>query len=101
MRDYLVSAGITRFQELADSDTALAASHVRRSHSLALTLAPSSGGPARVFDDPAFALVPLRDDGLDFTVGVAWRRDRAGSDGDVAALAGAARRTWSDGPDFF
>lgn len=101
MHDYLVSAGISKFHELADGDLGLLASHVRRSHSLALTLAPASGGSARVFDDPAFALVPLRDDGLNFTVGVAWRRDRASSDDDVAALVEAARLRWSDGPDVF
>jgi DNA-binding transcriptional LysR family regulator len=99
MHRYLADSGITRLHRLADNDTALLASYVRRSHSLALTLAPASGGASRVFDDPAFALVPLQDDGLEFTVGVAWRRDRAESDGDVAALVAAARRTWPDGPD--
>jgi DNA-binding transcriptional LysR family regulator len=99
MHQYLADSGITKLHRLADNDTALLASYVRRSHSLALTLAPASGGASRVFDDPAFALVPLRDDGLEFTVGVAWRRDRAESDADVAALVAAARRTWPDGPD--
>jgi DNA-binding transcriptional LysR family regulator len=99
LHNYLLNAGITKFDQLPENDAALMASRVRRSHSLALTLAPSSGGSARVFDDPAFALVPLRDDGLDFTVGVAWHRDRAASDDDVAALAEAACRTWSEGPD--
>jgi DNA-binding transcriptional LysR family regulator len=99
MHQYLADAGITRLHRLADNDTSLLASHVRRSHDLALTLAPASGGPSRVFDDPAFALVPLREDALEFTVGVTWRRDRAQSDPDVAALADAARRTWPDGPD--
>ena len=99
MHRYLADAGITRLHRLADNDTALLASYVRRSHSLALTLAPASGGASRVFDDPAFALVPLHDDGLEFTVGVAWRRDRAESDDDVAALVAGARRSWPHGPD--
>jgi hypothetical protein len=51
-----------------------------------------------VFDDPVFALVPLLDEGLDFSIGVTWRRDRAGS-GDVAALVGLARGAWRDGPE--
>ena len=51
-----------------------------------------------MFDDPAFTLVPLREDGLDFTVGVVWRRDRAAAEPDVAALAEAMRGTWRDGP---
>ena len=99
MHQYLADAGITRLHRLADNDTALLASYVRRGHSLALTLSPASGGASRVFDDPAFALVPLRDDGLEFTVGVAWRRDRAESDDDVADLVRAVRGAWPDGPD--
>lgn len=95
--EYLVKAGITKFYRLEGSDLSLVASHVRRSHSLALTVSPAIGGNARVFDDPAFALVPLRDDDLDFTVGVTWRRDRA-EEADVAALVRAARRAWGDGP---
>jgi DNA-binding transcriptional LysR family regulator len=99
MHHHLRNAGITKFHQLPENDMALVASHVRRSHNVALTLAPSNGGPSRVFDDPAFTLVPLRDDGLDFTVGVIWCRDRAESSGDVAALAKAARQTWGGGPD--
>jgi hypothetical protein len=95
--EHLVKAGITKFYRLEGSDLSLVASHVRRSHSLALTVSPAIGGNARVFDDPAFALVPLRDDDLDFTVGVTWRRDRA-EEADVAALVRAARRAWGDGP---
>jgi len=96
--DYLAKAGITKFHQLPDNDTSLVASHVRRSHSLTLTISPAAGGPSRVFDDPAFALVPLHDDELDFTVGVAWRRDRSEA-ADVAALVQAARRAWGDGPE--
>ena len=99
LHDYLLSSGITKVHQLPDSNSALVASHVRRSHGLALALAPSNGGSSRVFDDPAFALIPLRDDSLEFTVGVTWRRDRAESDADVAALVQAVRRTWGDGPD--
>jgi DNA-binding transcriptional LysR family regulator len=99
MYDRLREAGITKFDQLPENDTSLVASHVRRSRSLALTLAPAAGGPSRVFDDPAFALVPLADDRLDFTLGVIWRRDRAVSEPDVAALAEAARQIWGEGPD--
>ena len=99
MHNRLQGAGITKFDQLPENDLALVASHVRRSRSVALTLSPSTGGPARVFDDPAFTLVPLREEGLDFTVGVVWRRDRAAAEPDVAALAEAMRGTWRDGPD--
>jgi DNA-binding transcriptional LysR family regulator len=95
--DHLAKSGITKLHHLPDNDTALVAGHVRRSHGLALTISPAAGGPSRVFDDPAFALVPLRDDDFDFIIGVTWRRDRTGT-GDVAALVQAARRAWGDGP---
>lgn len=98
LHEYLARSGITKFHQLPDNDMSLVASHVRRSHGLALAVSPAAGGASRVFDDPAFALVPLRDDDLDFTVGVAWRRDRAGA-GDVAALVEAVRRAWGDGPE--
>ena len=98
MHRHLADAGITKLHRLADNDTALLASYVRSGDSLALTLARAGGGAFRVFDDPAFAVVPLHEDALEFTVGVAWR-DRAESDADVAALVAAARRTWPDGPD--
>lgn len=101
MRDHLTKAGITNIDQLPESDSTLVASHLRRSHGVTLALSPSNGGASRVFDDPAFALVPLADDGLDFTVGLAWRRDRAESDDDVAALADEARREWSRGPDIY
>jgi hypothetical protein len=52
-----------------------------------------------VFDDPAFTLVPLHEEGLDFTVGLVWGRDRAAAEPDVAALAESMRGTWRDGPD--
>jgi DNA-binding transcriptional LysR family regulator len=95
---YLHAAGLTRTHQLPETDTALLASHVRRSRDLALTLSPASSGPFRIFDDPAFAVVPLRDDGFEFTAGVAWRRDRL-ADPLVTALVGRVRDAWADGPE--
>jgi DNA-binding transcriptional LysR family regulator len=94
--EYLANSGITKIHSLPEKDVSLLASRIRSSRGLALTLPPEVGGRSRVFDDPAFALVPLHD-GLYYSVGVTWRRDRAGT-GDVAALAAAARRAWGDGP---
>jgi DNA-binding transcriptional LysR family regulator len=98
MHDYLLAAGISKFHQLPDNDMALRASYVRRNHNLTLTPCPGSGGPSRVFADPAFAVVPLADDG-DFTVGLAWRKDRQADDPDVAALVSAARQAWTAGPE--
>ena len=73
----------------ADNDMALLASYVRPSHSLALTLAPASGGASRVFDDPAFALVPLRGDG--------WS-SRSALPGGMTAPATTMSPPWSRRP---
>jgi hypothetical protein len=99
MRDYLVSSGVTKIHQLTENDTVLLAGHIRRGHGVTLTLARSNGGSALIFDDPAFALIPLRDDGLEFKVGLTWRRDRAENDDDLSALAKAAQDAWRKGPD--
>lgn len=91
---YLENAGITSFHRMPDQDTVLLASHIRRSRGLTLTTSPANGGSARVFDDPAFAVVPLRDDNLEFLLGIAWRRAAVGRDDIVRDLAHAVRREW-------
>jgi DNA-binding transcriptional LysR family regulator len=98
---HLEAAGIRRFHQLPDHNAALLASHLRNSRSVALTLAPSSGGASKVFDDPAFAVVPIEDEQLEFTVGVTWRRDRAHTSSDVAAMIELASATWSHGPEVY
>jgi len=93
---YLEDAGIRSFHKMPDNDTVMLASHIRRSRGLTLTLDPRSGGSARVFDDPAFALVPLRDDNLEFLLGVAWRRSEVIADDVVRDVVDAVRREWVD-----
>ncbi|WP_214108241.1 LysR family transcriptional regulator [Acrocarpospora catenulata] len=90
----LKDAGITSFHRMPDHDSALLAAHIRRSHGLALTLHPRHGGSSRVFDDAAFAVVPLRDD-LEFLLGVAWVRHRADQDEVVRDLVRAVRQEWA------
>ena len=93
MREELVARGITRFQELAVSDTVLVAAHVRRTGSVTLTLGLASGAASsRVFDDPAFAVVPLSDS-PDFHLGLAWATARR-SDAVVAAVVDAVTELW-------
>lgn len=91
---YLREAGITSFHEMPENNSAALATHIRRSRDLALSLHPSTGGSARVFDDPAFAVVPLEDDGLEFHLGLAWRRADADEDDVVRHLLEAARLEW-------
>jgi DNA-binding transcriptional LysR family regulator len=93
---YLREAGIVSFHQMPENNSAALATHIRRSHGLALSLHPSSGGAARIFDDPAFAIVPLEDDGLDFLLGLAWRREDAVDNDVVRHLVHAARAEWEE-----
>lgn len=94
MRQRLADAGITSFHEMPDHDAIRLASHIRRNHGLTLTVAPGSGGPSKVFDDPAFAVVPLNDDRLEFLLGLAWRRSAVDDDEVVRDLVHAAHNEW-------
>ena len=77
LRDCLEAAGVTQFHEMPDSDVMLAASTVRRTRELALTPASPRSGTSRVFDDPAFAVIPLNDEGMQFRLGLVWQRATA------------------------
>jgi DNA-binding transcriptional LysR family regulator len=95
LRDELAAKGVQRLRQLAVADPVMLAGHVRRTGDLTLTLAPETGGSSRLFDDPAFATVPLTD-GPEFRLGLAWRADRD-DDVVVAGLVGAVRERWIDG----
>lgn len=98
MRQHLVDAGITSFHEMPDHDALRLADHIRRSHGLTLVVAPGTVGPSKVFDDPVFAVVPLRDDALEFLLGLAWRRSAVDDDEVVRGLVQAAHREWDGHP---
>ncbi|BBH70045.1 transcriptional regulator [Actinoplanes sp. OR16] len=95
LRDELVAKGLRRLRIIANADTTMIATHVRRTGDLTFTLAPSTGGSARIYDDPAFAVVPVTD-GPSFGLGLVWRADRAG-DPVVHGLVDAVRDRWPDG----
>jgi DNA-binding transcriptional LysR family regulator len=93
MRDELVAQGITRFHILPVADTVLVAAHVRSTGSVTLTLSLASGAASsRVFDDPAFAVVPLTDS-PDFHLGLAWATARR-DDGAVGPVVDAVQELW-------
>lgn len=91
---HLREAGIVSFHKMPENNSAAWATHIRRSRDLALSLHPSTGGSARVFDDPVFAVVPLEDDSLEFLLGLAWRREDAVENDVVRHLLHAARVEW-------
>ncbi|WP_062357720.1 LysR family transcriptional regulator [Herbidospora yilanensis] len=93
----LREAGITSLHRMPDHDSVMLAAHIRRSHGVTLTLHPRHGGSSHIFADPAFALIPLRDD-VEFLLGVAWLRSRAQHDEVVSGLVRAARREWAGHP---
>ncbi|WP_433306902.1 LysR family transcriptional regulator [Actinoplanes sp. CA-030573] len=95
LRDDLVRRGLRHFRLLAGADAAMLAGHVRRTGELTFTLSPETGGSARIFDDPAFALVPLVD-APRFRLGLVWL---AGRDADrvVRGVVAAVRERWSRG----
>jgi DNA-binding transcriptional LysR family regulator len=95
LRDELLGRGMHRFRLLAGADSAMLAGHVRRTGDLTFTLAPETGGPARVFDDPAFVVIPLLD-GPSFVLGLAWLADRA-DDPVISGLLDELRQRWPDG----
>ena len=99
MRSWLIVNGVTRFLDLPDNDTNRMASHVRRGTALALSQWPGTGGAYGAYNDEAFAVVPLADDDLDFTIGIAWRSDRYGSEPDVRAVVDVIRAGWRSGPE--
>lgn len=78
--EVMEAAGVTSMQRLAGADAFMQASHIRRTRGVALTVDPALGGPSAVYADPAYTMVPIVDDNLRFTLGVAWRRDARRTD---------------------
>lgn len=95
LRADLLRRGLRHFRLLAGADAAMLAGHVRRTGELTFTLSPETGGSARIFDDPAFALVPLVD-APRFRLGLVWL---AGRDADrvVRGVVAAVQDRWSHG----
>jgi DNA-binding transcriptional LysR family regulator len=90
LRSRLHEAGVHDQQELADFDTMRIVSHIQHTHGIVLALHPDAGGPARVFADPAFAVVPLVDD-LWLPLSIAWREDTPDWHDGVRLLGKALR----------
>ncbi|SHN16969.1 LysR family transcriptional regulator [Cryptosporangium aurantiacum] len=92
LRRFLIDAGITRIVDLPHDDAVQVAAHITRYRSLSLVLGDPRQPGARVFDGPEYAVVPLRDPGPLFEVGVAWPAERALRDPVLAEVLAELRR---------
>ncbi len=87
IRDQVDHVGHRLVDEATGPDVILLAAHVRGNRGrFFLALPPSMGGPWKVLDDPAFAVVPFRQDSPDFELCLAWNRRRYDTDTRLAAL---------------
>ncbi|MCW2717962.1 LysR family transcriptional regulator substrate-binding protein [Pseudonocardia sp.] len=96
LRSELVAAGLHNLRQLDHRDTAKTATHVRREHTLAVTISPRFGGLAALYDDPQLVVIPLVD-GPRQMFGLAWRSDRE-AEPALQGILGALRNEWADGP---
>jgi DNA-binding transcriptional LysR family regulator len=87
--------GVLDLVEMPQFDHVRLAAQIRYNGGLALTLHPDTGGSARIFDDPAFRLVPLTDEGFKFSLGAAWRTAAVDGDDLVREVVEVLRHRWS------
>ncbi|MFJ3212549.1 LysR family transcriptional regulator [Streptomyces flaveolus] len=93
--DQLAAMGVRDIRTLTDTDPQMLAAHVRRHGHFSLTLAPENGGASRIYDDPAFATLPLMD-APQLRLGLVWLADRA-ADEVISSTIEAVRHRWPDG----
>jgi hypothetical protein len=92
--DALRALGLRDLRVMDDPSTDRIANLVARQRVLAVTIDPSLGGPSRIYDDPAWAVVPLAG-APHLELGLVWRMESADEPVVAAALA-AIRATWAD-----
>jgi len=91
LRKFLTDAGVSRIVDLTHDDAVQVAAHIIRHRSLSLVLGDLQQPGARVFDGPEYAVVPVREPGPVFEVGVAWPAERAHRDPVLAELLDGLR----------
>lgn len=95
MRDQVDHAGHRLVDEAIGPDVTSLAAHVRGNPGcFFLALEPGVGGPWRVLDDPAFAVVPFTADPPTFSLALAWNRQRHEHDAALAALVDRVLAQW-------
>jgi DNA-binding transcriptional LysR family regulator len=87
--------GVLDLVQMDEFDHLKIAAKIRRDGGLAFTLHPDTGGSARIFDDSAFRLVPLTDEGFKFSLGAAWRTSATDRDPVMAEVVELLRTRWS------
>ncbi len=86
IRRHLENVGVHRFEEVGSTDVSFLANRIRCRGGVIPTLSPSVGGPWKVFDDPAYSVVPIKDSELRFTLALAWNPARLHTDPSFGAL---------------
>ncbi|MFC9057185.1 LysR family transcriptional regulator [Streptomyces sp. NPDC057074] len=94
LRSTLVDAGITDLVTLPHSDIVQTAAHVLRTGVLTLTMLSSQAPAARVFDTPAFRIVPLDEPAMEMTAGVVWCAGTESAVPGLAEVIGALRERY-------
>ncbi|MEU9450215.1 LysR family transcriptional regulator [Streptomyces sp. NPDC048277] len=97
-RSALLAAGVTRLVPLPHNDTVQIAAHVLRTGALTLTVLGDDLPASRVFETPAFRLVPLDEPGLSLRVGIAWRAEAEGAVPGLREALAALRQRYGDAP---
>ncbi|GGL14143.1 LysR family transcriptional regulator [Nocardia jinanensis] len=86
IRRHLENVGLRRFEEIDSTDVSLLAHRIRCRGGVIPTLAPSVGGPWKVFEDPAYAVVPIKGSAPRFALALAWNPARYRADPAFATL---------------
>ncbi|MFC8427957.1 LysR family transcriptional regulator [Streptomyces sp. NPDC057253] len=73
-RAALVEAGVTRLVDLPHNDLVQLAAHVLRTGALAITVLGDDLPATRIYDSPAFRVVPLDEPAMGLRAGLAWRK---------------------------
>jgi DNA-binding transcriptional LysR family regulator len=98
IHERLVQAGLSRIEVRPDNDHGILQGLVRHCGQLAITRAPSTGGVARVFEGPEFAVVPMSDTALTMFVGLVWKKRELQRNHLLADAVAAIRETTARRP---
>jgi DNA-binding transcriptional LysR family regulator len=96
IRDQSERSGHHLVDEVLEQDVIVLATHVRANRGrFFLALPPGIGGPWKILDDPAFVILPFREDSPVFELCLVWNRRRYTSDPAMATIVDHVLEHWS------